>query len=438
MLEKIVKQALKKGVDKAEVFYQSSKNFSYSTVKDKLEKISSSFEQGFGLRVIIGKKIGFAYTTNKIEKLVSSAIKICKNSKPLELKPVFPSKLKPGKTVFDKRFLNLSEKDCHETIKRTLNGLKKTKARPVEVSFSYTFNHFSIANSEGINCKDSSTSVILSLEAKVENSTFSDFQYSRNLDIQPEKLGEEVGMHAKDSSKAKMIRTGKEILLYPKVFSGLLTFTILPSFFADNVQKHQSLFEDKLNKKIFSKRITLVDDGLMHDGFRTFRFDGEGATPSKKFVVKEGTLKTFLYDCYTALKEGRDTTGNALRKNFRNVPSISHTNLLMKGENYSFENLVEQIKDGLYVRSILGAFLSNPTTADFSVKLDLGYEIKNGGIVRPVKNVMLAGNMLKILERPLMISKETLLAGSPADASTYGTPGQILPWISTDLIKVSI
>jgi PmbA protein len=437
VLEKIVKQALKKGADRAEVFYQSSKNFDYSTVKDKLEKISFSSEEGFGLRVIIGKKVGFAYTTNNTKKLVEDAIRICKNSKALESEPTFPNKLDPGKTVFDKRFLNLSEKDCHEIIKRALDGLKKTKAKPVEVSFSYTFDHFGIANSEGISCEDSSTSVVLSLEARVENSTFSDFQYSRKLDIRPEKLGEEVGIHAEDSSKAKMIKGGKEILLYPKVFSGLLTFTILPSFFANNVQKHQSLFENKLNKKILSKRITFVDNGLLQDGFRTFKFDGEGASPSKKFVVKEGVLKTFLYDCYTAVKEGKDTTGNALRENFKSVPSISHTNLLMEGENGSFEDLIAQIKDGLYVRSILGAFLSNPTTADFSVKLDLGYEIKNGEIVRPVKNVMLAGNMLEILEGPLMISKKTLLAGSPTDALTYGTSGQILPWISTDLIKVS-
>jgi len=437
--EDILKNALKKGADKAEVYFSKSETKNLSTVKEKLERGSSTSDMGFGLRVIIGKRLGFAYSTaDRIDKIVDNAIKICKVSKSLECQPTFPNELKSGKTVFDKEILNLAEDEGSEIINRVINMLDHI-VKPVEVSLSYGVDSIGIINSEGVFGEDKLTFINLDFEARVKNSTFGSFQYSRKFEIDPEKLGEEVVEHVKNAYKAKPIKIKHEqTLLDPRVFGGLLSYTLLPSFMADNVQKHKSLFEGKINEKILSDRINFVDNGLLKDGWSTCKFDGEGATPKKKCVVKNGILKTFLYDCYTATKDFRETTGNAIRNNFRNIPSVGHTNFLMKGEKGNIESLISEIDKGLYVNSVLGAFLSNHVTGDFSVKLGLGYKIERGELTQPIKDVMLSGNMLKILNDPGLISKETLLCGSPSDIYTYGNAGMVLPGISTNLIVVTV
>ena len=439
LAQKTVKESLKRGIEKAEAFFSTSRIFSFSTVKDKLRKSSYNEDSGIGLRVAIGKRLGFAYsTTLQIDELVKNAISVCKLSKPLKNEIVFPDKLKVGKRVFDKRIFDMDEREIEKTINETLEAIKNENAMPVEVSLSYGVREFGIVNSEGIAVMDKSSFIVLSASARKGKSTFEECQYSRLLEVNPSVLGKMVGENVNELERAKG-KVGKieEVVLHPKVLSGLLTFTILPSFYANNVQKHRSLFEGKVGKEVVSRKITFIDDGLMRNGWNTFCFDGEGTPPKRKFVVKDGILKTFLYDCYTAKKDNVESTGNAKRINFRETPSISVTNFIMKGGRGKFDDIISQVENGILVRSVLGAFLSNPVTADFSVKLDLGFLVKNGEIVKPVKGLMLAGNMLDALKNLELISKETLLAGSPIDIYTFGLPGQVLPMITTTRIKVT-
>ena len=74
---------------------------------------------------------------------------------------------------------------------------------------------------------------------------------------------------------------------------------------ADSVERNQSPFKDKLDTKVGSEAITIVDDGLFPGGLRTGIFDGEGVPHQKTPVIEKGVLKNFLYDNYTAKKAGQ-------------------------------------------------------------------------------------------------------------------------------------
>ncbi|MCD6403478.1 MAG: TldD/PmbA family protein [Candidatus Aenigmarchaeota archaeon] len=433
--KKILNEAMKRGADQAEVFFTTTKTFGFSSVKDKVKKGYYHQDSGFGLRVVIGKRVGFSYGRNDVDRIVERALKTCKKSKPLEAEFSLPSRTKKGRGVFDESVESLDEKTSMEMVKRTVKSVKDVGSKVIEASFSYAVEERGIVNSEGLENVEKASYFEIGVEARYRSSSFSDFEYSRKFDLNPEKVGENAGKYAKDVERARMLKEDvKKVLFHPNVLSGLLTFTVWPSFYADNVQKHRSLFEGKLGKQVLARNITVIDDGTQKDGWRTYGFDGEGCKMKKKFLARKGVISSFLYDVYTASKDGVDPTGNGMRSEFRSLPRISLTNVMLKNGKKSWEDFLEDRT--VYVVSTLGSFLSNPATADFSVKIALAYYLENGKLL-PVKGNMLSGNMLVILKRLEEVSKETLVAGSPSDVYTYGVPGQKLPYMATEHVKVS-
>jgi PmbA protein len=59
---------------------------------------------------------------------------------------------------------------------------------------------------------------------------------------------------------------------------------------------------------VASEIVTIYDDGLMDGGLRTWKFDGEGVPQQKTVIIENGILRSFIYDNYTAKKEGREST----------------------------------------------------------------------------------------------------------------------------------
>jgi hypothetical protein len=74
---------------------------------------------------------------------------------------------------------------------------------------------------------------------------------------------------------------------------------------ADYVQRNQSALKGKIGEKVASEVVTIYDDGLLEGGLRTWKFDGEGVPQQKTLIIERGVLRNFIYDNYTAKKEGR-------------------------------------------------------------------------------------------------------------------------------------
>ena len=56
-------------------------------------------------------------------------------------------------------------------------------------------------------------------------------------------------------------------------------------------------------------------------------FDGEGVPHQKTAVIEKGVLRSFLYDNYSAKKEGKESTGNAARAGYLSTPKHRHHKL---------------------------------------------------------------------------------------------------------------
>jgi PmbA protein len=164
------------------------------------------------------------------------------------------------------------------------------------------------------------------------------------------------------------------------------------------VERNQSPFKDKVGSQVASDAITIIDDGLLAGGMRTGKFDAEGFPHQKTPIIKDGILQGFLYDSYTAKKQGKESTGNASRAGYLSTPSIEPTNFHLLPGTKSAEQLLCEVDDGLLVSYLQGAHSSNPVSGEFSVVATPAWKIRKGKIEHATQGVMLAGNIFELLK----------------------------------------
>src|ERR1700720_4792990 len=151
-----------------------------------------------------------------------------------------------------------------------------------------------------------------------------------------------------------------------------------------------SFLAGRLGTQIASSGVTIFDDGTMRGGLGSKPFDGEGLPTTRKSVVEQGVLKTYLLDTYSARRLGLAPTGNAARS-VGDAPSVSPTNLYLQPGAYSPEEIIRTVKRGLYLTELIG-FGVNSVTGDYSRGAS-GMWIEDGELAYPVQEITIAGNL---------------------------------------------
>jgi len=173
-----------------------------------------------------------------------------------------------------------------------------------------------------------------------------------------------------------------------------LEATLLPAIFADSVQKGRSALKGRVGEQIASESLQITDDGLLSGGLDSSSFDGEGVPSQRNVLVEDGILLGFLYDSYTAGKDGAKSTGNAVRSGYSDVPRVGIRNLIMS--SHAAHDLFAEA-EGYLVNGLIGAHTANPISGDFSVEARNVFYITPGKDPKPIRSLMLAGNIFEIL-----------------------------------------
>ena len=169
-------------------------------------------------------------------------------------------------------------------------------------------------------------------------------------------------------------------------------------FSAEAVQKNISKLKGKLNEPVASSIVTLVDDPFLKDGLANSSFDDEGVPTSYKEIIQDGILKTYLYNLKTAYKDGVSSTGNGVKGSYKGTVGISSFNLYIKPSDKSFDKMIENIKEGIFITDFAGLHSGlNTISGDFSLAGE-GFYIKDGKIDRPLNQITISGNFFELLK----------------------------------------
>jgi PmbA protein len=440
LAETAVDIALNKGAAEAEAYVYEGQTTNVGIERGQIAKSSRIIDRGVGVRAVVNKAVGFAYTNviedqNALEDTVRKALSAAKASRPDQDWNGFPEK-KPNATAektFDSRILELHSENLVETASSMLEAATSVNKRvfPIEGGASAAYLSSAIANSNGVAAFDRGTIMECSLAAVAKEKTAVtpvcfEFNAERVYNVDPVWVGKEAARLAVSALKTKRIKTETtKLILTQFALQELLYFTLINAVKADNVQRNQSPFKGRISEKVAAENVTIYDDGLFSGGLRTWAFDGEGVPHQKTALIEKGVLRGFLYDNYAAKKESVESTGNASRAGYLSTPSIEATNFCMMSGNITADQLLSEVDDGLIIYYLQGAHSSNPVSGEFSVVATPAWKIRKGEIKHPTRGVMLAGNIFELLKNVSVIANNERKMGQ-----------LIAPWILVENVKV--
>jgi PmbA protein len=440
LAEDSVAVALTKGAAEAEAYVYEGQATSVAIERGQITKSNRIIDRGLGVRVSVTKAVGFAYTNiinsqNAIEDTILKALSAARASKPDQDWKGLPER-KPfssAEKTYDPEILALRSEDLVNAASVMLDAAANADKRvfPIEGGVGAAYLSNAIANSNGIKGFDKGTVIECSLAAIAkEGNTVTpmcfEFNAERSYDVDVEWVGKEAARLAVSALKTKRVETrSTKLILTQFALQELLYYTLINAVKADSVQRNQSPFKGKIGTKVASENLTTYDDGLFPSGLRTATFDGEGAPHQKTLLVEKGVLRNFLYDNYSAKKEGKESTGNASRTGYLSTPSIEATNFHIMPGSKTSDQLINEVDDGLIIYYLQGAHSSNPVSGEFSVVATPAWKIRKGEIVHCSRGVMLAGNIFEVLKNVSAV------------ADNERKMGQLVsPWLLVENVKV--
>lgn len=396
-------KAVKNSCDAYEIYIEESKSIELDSRKEELNFAKEEIDCGVGIRVIKDNKVGFAFTSdmNKIEEAAMQSIENTKLNK-VDENYAFAEveKVPEIKKVYDKKFNDLSLDESIEFLKNTIDTTIDQGCDITGSGFSASEGRSLIINSNGVSIEDEGTGFGIGLSVTIQKdgqiATAYNSQSSRFFDLDGEKLAIEVCNLAKSSLDTKPIDTNDyDVVLDYYAATGLLQ-TFISAFNGENVMRGRSILKDKMGMEIANPNLTIVDNPLLENGMCTSKCDGEGSVSEKTELVKDGVLNSFIYDIYTANKQGVQTTSNGLRGSYLTTPMISPTNV-----EFKFDEMkdLSEIDKGVLTTSVLGAHTANPISGDFSVEASNAFKIENGELTDPINKAMISGNIFEIMKK---------------------------------------
>jgi len=143
-----------------------------------------------------------------------------------------------------------------------------------------------------------------------------------------------------------------------------------------------------LGQKIGSEVVTVIDDPTMKNNNGFYLYDDEGVKARPRELIKKGIINELLHNRATAKVFGTASNASARALDYEYEPIVRMSNTYMKPGEYSFEELFEGIKLGIYMKSFNEWNIDDIRYNQKYVGRE-AYLIEDGKITRPVRRPIL-------------------------------------------------
>ena len=264
---------------------------------------------------------------------------------------------------------------------KELDDIRKDypEVNSLTLSYSEIYEKKRIVNSNGVDIETACHlyEFVPEIVTKEKDSTTSyDRVYlktNKNSLNMKDNLIKDIKMALKQAKKEKLKTKKYDIIVDSTVMKSILS-NFIDMLSAINIRQKISCLEGKLNEKVFSDKLTIIEDPKNEDYPGATIFDDEGTETEKKEIIKDGVLKTYLYNIKEAKEQNKKTTGNG-------YSSISTRNMYIKPGDKTLEEMMKKLKNGIYITDCMGSMNTaiNPNTGNISLQI-FGFIIENGEI----------------------------------------------------------
>jgi len=423
------------GVEEYELLYYYTGDCSVGTLNKEVNSFSSGDCGTLYVRALVDGRIGSASTEmlaeGEMEELAMRAFNNAKAIEKLDTVGLFegaeeyepirmPEYVPMGAGELRSMAVELSEKMYAHS------PYVKDGSTTTAMTASY---HIRLMNSHGLDleCRGGINALIGEAVIERDGESQSDYSFKAVGGDAVEEIAREavdnalakVGADTIPSGKYDIIFSGKEMRAMLSVFAS--------AFSSKKVLDGVSPLKDKEGEKIAADIVTITDDPQREGNRCGINFDMEGVPTHRRAVIENGVLKTLLYNRETALKMGKESTGNAGRSG--GAIDITNYSFCIEPGETSFTELLSNAEGGIYITEIKGLHAgANAITGDFSLESE-GFIIRGGKLCEAVKSFTVAGNFYELLKEISALG-DKLDTGVQTGFSGFGSPDVLVKGMS--------
>lgn len=188
-------------------------------------------------------------------------------------------------------------------------------------------------------------------------------------------------------------------------------------------RRGSSAFSGKLGEQVASDQCTIVDDGTLEGRRGSLNMDDEGTPSQCTTLIEKGKLVGYMQDRHNARLMNMAPTGNGRRESYATQPLPRMTNTYMLAGQYDPQEVIASVDHGIYAVDFSGGQV-DITSGKFVFTTSEAYLIENGEVKHPIKPVTLIGNGPDVLRKVSMVANDLAL---DQGIGTCGKDGQSVP-----------
>jgi PmbA protein len=398
LLTDLMKWAKAAGAESAEGFYINGESISVAQRMGKREKLEGSEGRDLRLRVFVGQRSASVSSTDFAPKalrtLVERAVGMARAVPEDPYSGIAPADLLatawPDLDLDDKRrppsakallALAAEAEDAARSVKGVTNSEGAEAAWSRSTMMLVTSNGFSGGYRRG------GYSLSCAVLAGEGTGMERDYEWSSAVHFDDlmaaAKVGRNAGRFAVQRLNPRKASNARVPVVYDRRLSGGMLGHLAGAINGRAVARGTSFLKDRMGQQIFAKGLRIIDNPHRKRGLGSRPFDGEGLPVKRRAVIDDGVLTTWLLDLASARQLKLQPTGHG--------PHGSTSNFTLEKGKLSPDELIADIKSGLYITDLIG-FGVNGVTGDYSRGAS-GFWIENGKKAWPVSGITVAGNL---------------------------------------------
>ena len=463
MLDRLTAMALSHGGDYCDLYFENTSNTVHQLMDGQVTSAGQNIDYGVGIRVLCGEKTGYAYSeSTEARDMENAAVAASSIAQACGTESITPRTTRSTGATY-----TAQESNGGRLVRRLFTGRPNPKADryPILEDWRTSIPKEAVAWIDRLNktikSKDTRIgSVICVLSTQTSDylmyNSFGELKYetrplttvqamlvadkdsikiqknaSRSFrmgaemlsDALLEELATEVTSGIDEAFSAIRPKGGKMSVVMGAGASGILLHEAMGhAFEADFNRKRQSVFCDKMGKRVCPAGVNIVDDATIRYNRGALNFDDEGVPGQRTVMVEEGILTSYLHDRISAKYYGVTPTGNGRRETFRSSPIPRMRATYMENGDAAPEDIIASVHKGIYVDQFSNGQVKIGQ-GDFTFYVKSGFLIENGRLTAPIKDINVIGNGPKALADIVAVGNDCKIDNS---AWTCGK-GQSVP-----------
>ena len=411
LLHDLIASALKTGADAAEAVSAERASLSVGVRNGALEDVEREESRDLGLRVFIGKRQATVSASD-----ISDATRARLVERAVAMARLAPEDPYAGLAAQDRLCVGPHvELDLFDPTERSAAELEGVAAEAEAVALAVP----GVARSEGGHSATSSSRWRLVTSHGFDGS-YAATAFSLGVGVIAEKDGamERGGEHratrhladlpsartvGAEAARRAVARTGPRKIASttaPVIFENRVATQVLSPLIGamagPSVARGTSFLKDRLGQRVLPEGTNVIDDPFRVRGLGSVPFDDEGVAVTRRPIIEDGVIATWLLNSAAGLQLGMASTGHGSR-GLAGPPGVSTHNLHLEPGDRDLDGLMSDAGSGLLVTSMFGPSL-NANTGDWSAGVS-GFWFENGVVAYPVSEVTVAGKLIDMYAR---------------------------------------